>query len=181
MPFEPRADPYHTVERCWNWYQLHREAAQRLITNINDSLRNGNPIDIDEFVGMTPMEFNTAANWQMQELEHLTAMNLFSATEAGLWRDYRRKGRGKQATPLATAMRALYAAKGSEFYDLGPVLDIWCDNTTGQERQYFAEYKGALHYRHWLAHGRHWILLGERYTLAKVLDICTNTANSIEE
>lgn len=179
MPFEPRADPYHTVIRCWSWYSVQREGAQRLLNAIQAALSDGNPVDVHQFDGMTPVEFNTAASSHLQELEHLAAMNMFSAAEAGLWRDYRNKGRGKEATSVCTAMSALYAAEGFDLYDLLPVLNVWCDCSSGQRRQHFSDYKGALHYRHWLAHGRHWDLMGERYTLTKVFDICTNIVASI--
>lgn len=180
MPFDHHADNKHTVERCWTWYQVQREAAYRLYGTVRNALTHDLVCDVRQFECMTLSEFNTKTSLNMQELEHLTAMDMFSAAEACFWRDYRHRGVSSEVDPFTVAMRNLYAGSGGpSFYKLEPVIKVWQAHTAHPLPQYFSEFKGALHYRHWLAHGRHWDLNVKRYTLTQVLDICTRVVDAV--
>ena len=115
--------------------------------------------------------------WKPPEADGCLA--LAEHASAGVGGDYRDKGQGTEATPLAVVMRGLYRGKGRELRDVEVVLDVWKQHTGQPQLQHFSDYKGAQKYRNWLAHGRHWILLGERYTITKVLDICKNLEDAV--
>jgi hypothetical protein len=79
---------------------------------------------------------------------------MLGLVEAALRIDFRLRVKQRRKDSLSRAFRSLRKQAGSKirFDDL---LDLWVIHHPGVKRP-FSEFRSALHFRHWLAHGRYW-------------------------
>lgn len=90
----------------------------------------------------------------VHEFEMSICLTIFASLEASFRMDYLRRVDGKFKDGLSQAFIKIYRRKKNKaaFEDL---LDAWKRHAPSSEI-YVRELKGALAFRHWLAHGRYW-------------------------
>ncbi|AUX27073.1 uncharacterized protein SOCEGT47_076520 [Sorangium cellulosum] len=109
----------------------------------------------EQFVGMSEEEVRRHFGDARDELEHVTCLQLLAAAEAVLRVDYLIRVYGKQKDPISKAFRALYKEKKRRVALDEDLLDLWREHEPAS-RTVIGDFRGALHYRNWLAHGRYW-------------------------
>jgi hypothetical protein len=115
------------------------------------------------FATYTPAEIEVEMDVLLQELGRSTTMSILAALEAAFRIDYQRRCRKRMKDPLSRALRDIYRTKGMRASLEDEILGAWRANSSGGE-QLASELRGALKYRHWLAHGRYWVpKLGQKY------------------
>jgi hypothetical protein len=111
------------------------------------------------FIGYTADEVADHFRRQRRELEFQASLLLFTAAEGVLQADWpsRRDDLGralqKEARRRPTGRLEMEA----------DLLEAW-ESHAPELKKYIGPFKGALRFRHWLAHGRYWTpKLGEHY------------------
>ena len=125
----------------------------------------------DAVLGMTPDEVTRYYENMRGELEAAACLMVLGEAEAVLRVDYLSRVYRKAKDPLSRAFRELYKQKEDRVGLEQDLLDAWVAHQADC-RAVVADFRGALKFRHWLAHGRYWTpKLGRRYVLRDVFEI----------
>jgi hypothetical protein len=89
------------------------------------------------------------------ELEVTCAMTLLAKVEASFRVDYLVRCRTRRRDPITRRLRTVYKLKAHEASLEKDILEAWKE-TCPQFSKVVGQLRGALHYRHWIAHGRYW-------------------------
>lgn len=107
------------------------------------------------FAAMSSAEVASHLQVELDELGRMSSLSVLAAVEAAFRMDYLVRVNERRRDVLSRAMRELYSRSGSRVSFEDEILELWRDNTSGA-RQAISDLKGAMKYRHWLAHGRYW-------------------------
>jgi hypothetical protein len=168
-----------SIEDIWNWYEDQKEALRDFKNKIITSLL-GSPKTInDKFISLTFDELNDYFDNSFEELEHLVALDLISATEGILRADFFTKVFEKDKSNLGRAFRDIYKQKGKKVSLEEDIIENW-KNHVVHSKSDFSSLIGLLHYRHWLAHGRYWTLKrGRRHSVDETYGIAESIFNFV--
>lgn len=121
------------------------------------------------FGGYTQEEVYKERECRLAELNHSSALSVLIAIEAKFKIDYLQRCRQRKPKDEVTLeFRAIYMKKGDRASLGDDILEIWKQHSKVQTKL-IGELKGALNYRHWLAHGRYWEpKLGRKYDFDSV-------------
>lgn len=134
-----------------------------------------------QFVGYTRADIDDHFKDANQELENTTCLSLLSAVEARLRVDYLKRVYDKEKDKLSRRFRNTYKSKGNKASLEEDILRNWTKYHP-QIKNEVGNYKGALKYRNWLAHGRYWTLkIGREYDINTIYDICNDIIKSFDE
>ena len=111
---------------------------------------------------------------RLSETESSSTMALFASIDALFHVDYLQRCYRRMRDPLSRAYRDLYARRHKKVSLEDDLLEMWKIHSN-VPRPLVGEIKGAIKYRHWLAHGRYWLpKLGRNYDFMTVYDLaCT--------
>lgn len=131
----------------------------------------------EKFYNYCDEEIDKEKKLRLQELELNTIFMLLSSIEALFRIDFNVRVDKKLKDELSKEFRNIYKTKQSRVSLEEDILNIWQSHF--KEIKYIiSEYKSALHYRHWLAHGRYWEpKFGRKYDFESIYIL----ANSIIE
>jgi len=130
------------------------------------------------FAGYDEPQVRSELQVRLAEHRRTTILTILTALEAAFRIDYLQRCYKKKKDPLSRGFRQLHSKKGSRASLDDEILDKWKQYTTGSGNL-IAELKGALRYRHWLAHGRYWEpKLGQKYDYHSVYVLAENILNS---
>jgi hypothetical protein len=125
----------------------------------------------DAVLGMTPDEVVRYFEDARGELEVATSLMVLAEAEAVLRVDYLSRVRRKGKDPLSRAFRELHKQKERRVALEQDLLDTWVAHHNDC-KSVVSDFRGALSFRHWLAHGRYWTpKLGRRYAVRDVFEI----------
>jgi hypothetical protein len=120
----------------------------------------------------TIKELNNELIQRIEELDKSTAFTILAAIEAHIRVDFLQRCYNKEKDPLSRKFRNLHKEKGDKV-SFEDILELWKQHIT--KNLVISELRGALNYRHWLAHGRYWVVkLGRRYDFYSVLTLAIN-------
>lgn len=116
---------------------------------------------------------------RLQELELNTIFMLLSSIEALFRIDFNIRVNKKFKDELSKEFRNIYKSKQNRVSLEEDILNIW--QIYFRELKFIiSEYKNALHYRHWLAHGRYWEpKLGRKYDFDSVYILANSIINNL--
>jgi hypothetical protein len=165
-----------SIVSIWEWYEYHLRITLLSKVGIQNKIIRGNP-DVDPvFLGMPPDEIDGF----FRELDFLTMLDLMSATDATIRLEYWTRVDKRYKDPVSRALRKLYKRKGLNVR-LEDLLNAWVAAKPSLSGP-VGDFKGALHLRHWLAHGRYWHQIFARdYSPGDVFDICFALQEGIGE
>ena len=165
----PRSHEEKSLAEVWDWYQsvwsvLRRDRARLL--DVIDAPQM--PEEFRPFVGFTREDAQRRYEELRGELDLVTSMGLFAALEAAIRVDFQARVEQRRKDSLSRAYRKLWRlAQGRKrkYVRLEEdILEAMKASRPGWRSQ-VGQLKGALAYRHWLAHGRYWLAsLGSRTT-----------------
>jgi hypothetical protein len=107
------------------------------------------------FLGFSPAEFTDLLRNRIEETEFRSSFAILAAVEAALRDDYEFRATKRRKDPLSRAFRVIYRTKRERVRFDEDLLDLWVHHYPGLRRE-VGQLRGALHFRHWLAHGRSW-------------------------
>jgi hypothetical protein len=154
-----------SIEDIWSWYEDQKEALRDFKNKITTAFL-ASPTSInDKFISLTFDELNDYFDNSVEELEHLVALDIISATEGTLRADFFSRVFEKDKSNLGREFRDIYKQKGNKVSLEEDIIESWKTHVA-ESKSDFGSLIGLLHYRHWLAHGRYWTLnkKGRRYS-----------------
>ena len=136
------------------------------------ALRSFYQINNSDFTDYTLDGLENERDQRIEELDKSTAFTILAAIEAHLRVDFLQRCYNKEKDSLSRKFRNLYKKKGF-MVPLEDILELWMQHLT--RKSVISELRGALNYRHWLAHGRYWVVnLGRKYDFYDVLTLAIN-------
>lgn len=109
----------------------------------------------ERFLGYSITELKFELNLRLNEIDITSSLNLLSAIEAAFRIDYLQRCYMRKKDPLSRTFREIHKLKGSKASLEDDILDSWKQNTTAL-KEILGHLKGAIKFRHWIAHGRYW-------------------------
>jgi len=152
------------------WHLEMRSAIDDRELKVFELIAQHGPVP-DAVLGMTSGEVAHYFEGARGELEAAACLMMLAEAEAVLRVDYLSRVRRKGKDPLSKAFRELHKQKEDRVGLERDLLDIWVDHQNDC-RAAVSDFRGALKFRHWLAHGRYWTpKLGRRYAVRDVFEI----------
>ena len=130
-------------------FRLDAEAGLRL------QFSEGNPDFSNRFAFLTEEELNKARRERLTELDILTSLAILTAIEAKFRVDFHMRVMLRKRDSLSRLFRQVDKGRGDRSRLDEDILEGWKSEHPAHARA-IADIKGALKYRHWLAHGRYW-------------------------
>lgn len=116
---------------------------------------------------------------RLDELELNAVFMILSSIEAIFRIDFNIRVDEKQKDELSRKFRNISKTKQKGISLEKDILEIW-QTYFANFKTLISEYKSALHYRHWLAHGRYWEpKLGRKYDFDSVYVLADNIINNL--
>lgn len=116
---------------------------------------------------------------RFQELELNTVFMLLSSIEALFRIDFNIRVNKKFKDELSKEFRNISKNKQGRVSIEEDILNVWQSHFV-ELKVAISEYKGALHYRHWLAHGRYWKPnLARKYDFDSVYILADSIINNL--
>jgi hypothetical protein len=119
---------------------------------------NWKTLGVARYIGSTPAEMRDILATRLEETALRSALEVISAIEAAFRVDYLIRSVKRKKEPLSRDFRQLYKAKQGKVRLNEEILERWLSHhsdITGL-KALVGELRGALRFRHWLAHGRYW-------------------------
>lgn len=115
------------------------------------------------FIGYSPAEVHLLLNDRLQETDIRSCMALLAALEAAFRVDYVARCTAKKKDALSRDLRELHKTRAERASLEDELLAHWVTHHPTY-KEMLGEFKGALKFRHWIAHGRYWQpKLGRKY------------------
>jgi hypothetical protein len=132
--------------------EYRNDAVDSLTHFLQPAYQQANP----RFLSYSPADFTKLLRDRVEETDLHSSFSILAAVEAALRVDYLIRVTGKRKDPLSRAFRDIYKEKGENARLDDDLLDTWLQFHP-EFRALIGEFRAALHFRHWLAHGRYWV------------------------
>lgn len=134
--------------------------------------------NLSRFSGYTTSELIAELQERLDEIDKISAFNTLAAIEAALRVDYLHRCQGRKKDKLSRKFRTAFKARGPRIGLEDEILEIWKTHDPDL-RLIIGHLRGALKFRHWLAHGRYWEpKLGQKYDFAVVYALAEEVLKS---
>lgn len=143
-----------SASEIMRWYSDMTLALVRLRRDILEAIDEQREVP-DSFLGMGRTDVNTHFRAAQGELERVVCLLLLAAAEAVLRVDYLKRVYLKLKDQASRACRELHKLKEERVSLDEDLLELWREHAPASSAA-IGELRGALHLRHWLAHGRYW-------------------------
>lgn len=168
------------LEEILEWYSDTLLSLNVHMEHIIDSLLTDADIP-EKFIGMTPVEIHHHFDDLRRELELLTCFDLLAATEAWLRIDFLRRVYDKRKDDLSKLFRGVYKEWGLKTNLSEHILQHWV-HVNPSTKIIIGDFRSALGFRHWLAHGRYWTpKLGRIYDVNGVFRIAAQLISELQK
>jgi len=154
----------------WGYYDTERSAVLSKKRAVIEMCTSAHAEHADpKFTGWSLAEIEEHFDTILTEVDHQISLSLLAAAEAAIRVDFFRRvqERGKDAVSRRLrSLPLLDAGRGDRNLRvrLDDILSVWASEVPACKSA-LARFRGALNYRHWLAHGRFWKpKLGMRYS-----------------
>jgi hypothetical protein len=107
------------------------------------------------FIGYTVAEVDSARDVRILETEIRSSLVALASIEAAFRVDYLTRVERRLKDALSVKLRDLHSQQGVRISFEADILEAWKDSYP-ELKTLIGDLKGALKYRHWLAHGRYW-------------------------
>jgi len=170
-----------TLEDAWGHYQTIRDSIVRTAGDTKRSISRDGGVSDPRFRGMTADEVEAVFYQTLEETDRQASLFLVASAEAVLSVDFLRRVKTRKKDPVSREFREIYKnTKTRRRLRLDEdILATWAKRVPGAKPS-IAELRGALNYRHWLAHGRYWVpKLGRQYDPAGLLKVIADLFEAI--
>lgn len=167
------------LEEIWDWFDSNKLGLHLLKSDLFEAIRNNSSVPT-KYIGFNIAEIEAHIKSQLTELENVTSLSLLSAVEAKLRRDYLSRVYEKKRDEISRSMKQIYNEKAHKASLEEDILECW-KGIYPELKRIIGEYRGALKYRNWLAHGRYWLpKFGGKYDLYTVYAIADNVVRNLD-
>lgn len=155
----------NSLEQIWDDYQLILGALIREKSKLLDETLNTDQISNPILTGLTEQELKDHFNALFIEIDHQISLTILAHTEAILRVDYSERVKRRLRDALSKKFRTVSQSRDDprKISFERDILESW-EEVRPELKTIISEIKGAMKYRHWLAHGRYWApKLGKNY------------------
>jgi hypothetical protein len=126
----------------------------------------------NRFVGYVPAEVASELSTWLEETERRSSLAILISIERAFRIDYRYRYEKKVKGELFKAFRAIQKSGKRNVRLSEDILEVWKEkgNIPGS-KLLIGQLRGAMRFRHWLAHGEHWELKGNKYDFDFLYDL----------
>jgi hypothetical protein len=155
----------------WKCYESITLSINKRFEAAKLNLAAGLAIAEPELAGLSLSKLSDFFNKLQDEADQQAAMFLIASAEAEMrinfWEKVR-KGKGNISKKFRNIAKEKHKQKSRNIRLDDEILDVWTDNSPSAKKS-VGDFKGALRFRHWLAHGRWWQpKLGQKYDPAGI-------------
>lgn len=173
------SDEFQSVDEIIEFFNNTKKSIESNKVNIIKNIKAGNPIPSD-FIGMTMEELHHFFIEDIKELERIICLNLLSSIEAKFRMDYLFRVYNRKKDDLSRSLQKVFTEKKRKAVLEEDILENWKIHRETY-KLYISDYKGALKYRNWLAHGRYWLPnFGRDYDLDTIYTICLRLEKNLD-
>ena len=171
------------VEEAWEHYEATRDSLVQAAEHTKQLILLGKTSPNARFFAMSVDEVDDFFEERLKEADKQTCLFLVASAEAALRVDFLQRVYDRKKDPVSRAFRDTYkiACDRSRLKVRleEDILDIWAERVP-HTKGHVGDFRGALNYRHWLAHGRYWVpKLGRQYDPSGLLRIITDLFDGI--
>ncbi len=166
-----------TIDDAWDYYQNTRDSIiQAAELTKRNMLHHPTAFD-SKFFALSAEEVDDYVEEMLDETDKQACLFLIASAEADLRVDFFQRVYERRRDDVSQEFRTTYRSKRNHnkakvAFD-EDILATWAEKVP-QSKSRIAELRGAMGYRHWLAHGRWWVpKLGRKYDPAGILLIIT--------
>jgi hypothetical protein len=142
-----------TVEDIWDYYGTVRDNIVRSAEDAKQDPPEGTGLQDPRLFGSSLGDIESL----LEEADKQASFFIIAAAEAGILVDfYRRVAMKKPKDSVTRAFRNIRNAQDKGRARLEDILDTWAAEIPMAKAD-IRLFKGALRFRHWLAHGRYWV------------------------
>jgi hypothetical protein len=172
-----------TVDQVWEYYQNIRDILDQMYEQAKDFGRHNPSAPFPQFFGMNIQEIDEFFQKNLEEADRQACLFLIAAAEAALRVDFLQRVYKKKTDDVSRLFRDIYKGKPDDKKkNIGleaDILNIWSEKVP-HSKSHISDFRGALNYRHWLAHGRYWVpKLGRKYDPVGILNVIDSIFNDI--
>ncbi len=164
-----------SLQEVWGWYEFQRALIGEEMSRVLDAPANNVTLVMSRYVGKTREELEAGFADHIAELGQVTMLGMLVSTEAALRVDFIERVSHRQKDDVSRGFRDAFKEHGKKIRLERDILEVWRKHGNAGARRAVQEFKGALKFRDWLAHGRYWkpkLGRASGYDLVDVFDIC---------
>jgi len=172
------------LEDVWEQYQVTRDSIVQAAEHTKGSIAFASGTTHPRFFAMSLDEVEEFFRARLDETDRQACLSLVASAEAALCVDFWERVHGRKKDPVSRAFRGISripCAHGRLKVRLDEhILQTWAEMVP-QAKARVGELRGALKYRHWLAHGRWWVpKFGRQYDPTGLLRIITELFKKVK-
>lgn len=171
------------VDDVWEYYETMRSAIVRSAENARRSLADGADLKDPKLFGMDIEELDEYFESLLDEADAQACLFLIASAEATIRVDFLERVYERRKDRMSRVFRDIYKSR-CEHNKIKvrldeDILDIWASEVA-QAKTPVGTFKGALRFRHWLAHGRYWVpKLGRKYDPSGIVQLVIDLFGAI--
>lgn len=167
-----------SVEDIWDHYENIRDTVVRDFSAARAHLIGKRALKDERLFGMNREELDSYFQDILQEIDVQASLFLLAATEATIRVDFLSRVYERRKDPVSRDFRQKYVSRCDHNKIKvrldEDILDTWSEHSP-ETKSDIGRLKGAMKYRHWLAHGRYWVpKIGQRYDPAGLVQMITS-------
>ncbi len=165
------------LEDAWEHYQATRDSIVQEAEHTRRSILSGVGSSNSRFFVMSLDEVDRFFAARLDETDRQACLFLVASAEAALRVDFLLRVYDRRKDTVSRTFRAIYKKECNhsrlKVRLEEHILDTWAARVPKAKTR-VSDFRGALNYRHWLAHGRYWVpKLGRQYDPCGLLMIIT--------
>ncbi len=148
-----------TVGDVWDYYETTRDNLVRGAEIATRAVASAADVQDPRLFGKTLAEIEKL----FDEADKQASLFIIAAAEAAIRVDFENRVMNRKPKDSVTRAFRRMASRTRRRIRLEDILDVWAEEIASAKAD-VSQLKGALGFRHWLAHGRWWVpKLGHRY------------------
>ncbi len=172
------------VDDVWEYYETMRAAIVQSAETAKQSLLEGTDRRDPRLFGMNLTELDAYFENLFDEADQQACLFLIASAEATIRVDFHERVNEKRKDHVSRVFRDICnSRRGHDKTKVRleeDILDTWASEIT-RAKTAVGTFKGALKFRHWLAHGRWWVpKLGRKYDPSGIVQIVMDLFGVIE-
>lgn len=166
-----------SVDDVWAHYENIRDSVVRDFAVAKKRLFGKRELKDERLFGMSGEELDSYFEEILQEVDVQASLFILAATEATIRVDFLSRVYEKRKDTVSRDFRQLYVSRCDHNKIMvrleEDILDTWAEQRP-ETKSDIGSLKGAMKYRHWLAHGRYWVpKIGQRYDPSGLIQMIT--------
>ncbi len=178
IPGIPISSEQISVEDVWAHYENIRDTVVRDFAAAKEELIGKRGLKDERLFGMSRKELDSYFEDILQEIDVQASLFILAATEATIRVDFLSRVYERKKDAVSRGFRQIYVSRCDHnkvkvrFEE--DILDTWSEHSP-ETKSEISRLKGAMRYRHWLAHGRYWVpKVGQRYDPVGLIQLITS-------